>query len=474
MEKYENETIAAIATALSDSGIGIVRISGENAIYIIDNIFRSAAGRRILTKVQSHTIHYGYIVDSDENVIDEVMVAVMKAPRSYTTEDTVEINCHGGVLVMQKVLEAVLHAGARLAQPGEFTKRAFLNGRIDLSRAEAVIDVIHSQNEYALSSSVSQLKGQLSNKIHTLREDILYQIAFIESALDDPEHISLDGYPEQLAAKVIYFQQEIAKLLATADNGRLIKEGISTVIVGKPNAGKSSLLNMLLGEDRAIVTEIAGTTRDALHETINLHGISLNMIDTAGIHETQDVVEKIGVERAKKYAMDADLILYVVDASGNIDEDDQNIISLLDGKKAIILLNKSDLENKITEESLKENLAKRLKHREDIRILRTSTIDPSSENSGMEELEETIRNMFFEGELKHNNELVVTNLRHKEALQDALHSLQLVERSIEDGMPEDFYSIDLTSAYASLGKIIGEEVDEDVVNEIFSKFCMGK
>lgn len=474
MEKYENETIAAIATALSDSGIGIVRISGENAIYIIDNIFRSAAGRRILTKVQSHTIHYGYIVDSDENVIDEVMVAVMKAPRSYTTEDTVEINCHGGVLVMQKVLEAVLYAGARLAQPGEFTKRAFLNGRIDLSRAEAVIDVIHSQNEYALFSSVSQLKGQLSNKIHTLREDILYQIAFIESALDDPEHISLDGYPEQLATKVTYFQQEIAKLLATADNGRLIKEGISTVIVGKPNAGKSSLLNMLLGEDRAIVTEIAGTTRDALHETINLHGISLNMIDTAGIHETQDVVEKIGVERAKKYAMDADLILYVVDASGNIDEDDQNIISLLDGKKAIILLNKSDLENKITEESLKENLAKRLKHSEDIRILRTSTIDPSSENSGMEELEETIRNMFFEGELKHNNELVVTNLRHKEALQDALHSLQLVERSIEDGMPEDFYSIDLTSAYASLGKIIGEEVDEDVVNEIFSKFCMGK
>ena len=474
MENYNNDTIAAIATALSDSGIGIIRISGDDAIYIVDSIFRSPSGKRILTKVQSHTVHYGYIVDKEENVIDEVMVVVMKAPKSYTTEDTVEINCHGGVLVVQKVLQTVLENGARISEPGEFTKRAFLNGRIDLSRAEAVIDVIHSQNEYALSSSVSQLKGRLSDKIHKLREDILYQIAFIESALDDPEHISLDGYPEQLAVKVTYFQQEIAKLLATADNGRLIKEGISTVIVGKPNAGKSSLLNMLLGEDRAIVTEIAGTTRDALHETINLHGISLNMIDTAGIHETQDVVEKIGVERAKKYAMDADLILYVVDASGNIDEDDQNIISLLDDKKAIILLNKSDLENKITEESLKENLAKRLKHIEDIRILRTSTIDPSSENSGMEELEETIRNMFFEGELKHNNELVVTNLRHKEALQDALHSLQLVERSIEDGMPEDFYSIDLTSAYASLGKIIGEEVDEDVVNEIFSKFCMGK
>lgn len=474
MENFKNDTIAAIATALSDSGIGIIRISGDDAIYIVDSIFRSPSGNRILMKAQSHTVHYGYIVDKEENVIDEVMVIVMKAPKSYTTEDTVEINCHGGVLVVQKVLQTVLENGARIAEPGEFTKRAFLNGRIDLSRAEAVIDVIHSQNEYALSSSVSQLKGRLSDKIHKLREDILYQIAFIESALDDPEHISLDGYPEQLATKVTYFQQEIAKLLATADNGRLIKEGISTVIVGKPNAGKSSLLNMLLGEDRAIVTEIAGTTRDALHETINLHGISLNMIDTAGIHETQDVVEKIGVERAKKYAMDADLILYVVDASGNIDEDDQNIISLLDDKKAIILLNKSDLENKITEEILKENLAKRLKHSEDIRILRTSTIDPSSENSGMEELEETIRNMFFEGELKHNNELVVTNLRHKEALQDALHSLQLVERSIEDGMPEDFYSIDLTSAYASLGKIIGEEVDEDVVNEIFSKFCMGK
>lgn len=474
MQNYENETIAAIATALSDSGIGIVRISGENAIYIVDNIFRSASGKKIIRNVQTHTIHYGYIVDQKENVIDEVMVSVMKAPKSYTTEDTVEINCHGGVLVMQKVLEEVLKAGARLAEPGEFTKRAFLNGRIDLSRAEAVIDVIHSQNEYALFSSVSQLKGQLSDKVRILREEILYQIAFIESALDDPEHISLEGYPEQLSGKVTGFEKEIRKLLATADNGRLMKEGISTVIVGKPNAGKSSLLNMLLGEERAIVTEIAGTTRDALHETINLHGISLNMIDTAGIHETQDVVEKIGVERAKKYAVEADMILYVVDASGTLDEDDENIIPLLEGKKAIILLNKSDLKNQITEEILKDKLMQVLKETKNIRILRTSTIDPSSEDSGMDALEETIRNMFFEGELKHNNELVVTNLRHKEALQDALHSLQLVERSIEDGMPEDFYSIDLTSAYASLGKIIGEEVDEDVVNEIFSKFCMGK
>ena len=469
----QNDTIAAIATAMSPSGIGIIRISGDDALSVIDRIYKSKNNKKKISACQSHTIHYGYIYDGEE-LIDEVLVMIMHAPRTFTGEDTVEIDCHGGVYAMQRVLDTVLKNGAEIAEPGEFTKRAFLNGRMDLSQAEAVMDVIQAKNEYALRSSMDQLRGSVQKAIRDIREKLIYHIAYIESALDDPEHISLDGYPEQLAAKVTYFQQEIAKLLATADNGRLIKEGISTVIVGKPNAGKSSLLNMMLGEDRAIVTEIAGTTRDALHETINLHGISLNMIDTAGIHETQDVVEKIGVERAKKYAMDADLILYVVDASGNIDEDDQNIIFLLDGKKAIILLNKSDLENKITEESLKENLAKRLKHSEDIRILRTSTIDPSSENSGMEELEETIRNMFFEGELKHNNELVVTNLRHKEALQDALHSLQLVERSIEDGMPEDFYSIDLTSAYASLGKIIGEEVDEDVVNEIFSKFCMGK
>ena len=466
-------TIAAISTAMSASGIGIIRISGENAMDVISRIYRSKGGKKKIKEVPTHTIHYGYIYDGEE-LIDEVLVMIMHAPRTFTGEDTVEIDCHGGVYAMQRVLDTVLKNGAEIAEPGEFTKRAFLNGRMDLSQAEAVMDVIQAKNEYALRSSMDQLRGSVQKAIRDIREKLIYHIAYIESALDDPEHISLDGYPEQLAAKVTYFQQEIAKLLATADNGRLIKEGISTVIVGKPNAGKSSLLNMLLGEDRAIVTEIAGTTRDALYEAINLHGISLNMIDTAGIHETQDVVEKIGVERAKKYAMDADLILYVVDASGNIDEDDQNIISLLDGKKAIILLNKSDLENKITEESLKETLEKVLEHTGEIQILRTSTIDPSSENSGMEELEETIRNMFFEGELKHNNELVVTNLRHKEALQDSLHSLQLVERSIEDGMPEDFYSIDLTSAYASLGKIIGEEVDEDVVNEIFSKFCMGK
>ena len=462
MEKYENETIAAIATALSDSGIGIVRISGENAIYIIDNIFRSAAGRRILTKVQSHTIHYGYIVDSDENVIDEVMVAVMKAPRSYTTEDTVEINCHGGVLVMQKVLEAVLHAGARLAQPGEFTKRAFLNGRIDLSRAEAVIDVIHSQNEYALSSSVSQLKGHLSNKIHTLREDILYQIAFIESALDDPEHISLDGYPKTLQGIVEEAGKEIRKLLANSDNGKILKEGISTVIIGKPNAGKSSLLNTLVGEERAIVTDIAGTTRDVLEEQINLNGIILNVIDTAGIRKTDDVVEKIGVDRAKKYLNDADLAIYVVDTSTQLDENDFEIMELLKDRKAIILLNKSDLAPVTDRESISKHLDKKM-----IAI-------SAKEQTGIGELEETIREMFFTGEVTFNDEVYITNIRHKTALQEAMNSLNLVVQSIMDGMPEDFYSIDLMNAYEELGSIIGEAVEDDLVNEIFSKFCLGK
>ena len=462
MEKYENETIAAIATALSDSGIGIVRISGENAIYIIDNIFRSAAGRRILTKVQSHTIHYGYIVDSDENVIDEVMVAVMKAPRSYTTEDTVEINCHGGVLVMQKVLEAVLHAGARLAQPGEFTKRAFLNGRIDLSRAEAVIDVIHSQNEYALSSSVSQLKGQLSNKIHTLREDILYQIAFIESALDDPEHISLEGYPQKLHGIVEKEQKSIEELLKTSTDGKIIREGIETVIVGKPNAGKSSLLNLLVGENKAIVTDIEGTTRDILEEYITLHGITLKIVDTAGIRETEDVVEKIGVSRAREVAKGADLVLYVVDSSTPLDENDEEIIEMLKDRKAIVLYNKTDLASAVSMEALKEKINHPL-----IPI-------SAKEETGIAQLADTIKSMFFSGKISFNDEVYITNARHKEALEEAADSLAMVKQSIEDGMPEDFFSIDLMAAYGSLGKITGEEVGEDLVNEIFSKFCMGK
>lgn len=484
MNIQEKDTIAAIATALSDSGIGIIRISGKEAISVADSVFCTKSGKRKLKNVDSHTIHYGYIVDignedNEDNalpedwqgyIIDEVMVAVMKAPRSYTTEDTVEINCHGGVLVMQKILSIIVRHGARIAEPGEFTKRAFLNGRIDLSRAEAVIDVIHSQNEYALASSVNQLKGSLSAEIKKLREEIIYEIAFIESALDDPEHISLDGYPQRLNEKTNHLLASIKKLLDTADNGRLIKEGISTVIVGKPNAGKSSLLNILVGEERAIVTDIAGTTRDVLQESIRLHGIGLNIIDTAGIHKTEDVVEKIGVEKAKQYAADADLILYVVDASVELDESDREIISLIGDKNTVVLMNKADLAAVVEEQTLRSLMEEMLPNHKQIVIIPTST----KENTGIDVFENTVKEMFFQGELKNNNEIIITNMRHKEALQNAYDSLTMVKKSIEADMPEDFYSIDLMSAYSSLGFIIGEEVDDDLVEEIFSKFCMGK
>ena len=465
----KTETIAAIATAMSNSGIGIIRISGDEAVSIADKIYRSKNQKKKLSQVKSHTMHYGYIYDGEE-LIDEVMVAVMFAPKSYTTEDTVEINCHGGVLIMNRILETVIKNGARLAEPGEFTKRAFLNGRIDLSKAEAVMDVIHSKNEFALKASVNQLKGAVYEKIKALREEIIYEIAFIESALDDPEHISTEGYNEKLTVKVNDLIKRIQRLIDSSDNGKMLKEGINTVIVGKPNAGKSSLLNILVGEEKAIVTDIAGTTRDVLEENIKLHGIGLNIIDTAGIRSTEDVVEKIGVEKAKKYASDADLIIYVVDSSVDFDESDEEIIELIKDKNAIVLLNKTDLEAVITEEKLLEKLSDCGGNGSCHKIIKTST----KENTGIDIFEETIKDMFFHDKLKMNDEIFITNMRHKEALQDAYNSLLMVKRSLEDDMPEDFYSIDLMSAYASLGFIIGEEVGEDLVNEIFSKFCMGK
>ncbi len=469
----QTDTIAAIATAVSDSGIGIIRISGSDALLVADKVYHSPKNQKKLSQVASHTIHYGYIYDEDE-LIDEVMVAVMRSPHSYTTEDTVEINCHGGILVMNRILENVLHHGARLAQPGEFTKRAFLNGRIDLSKAEAVMDLIHSKNEFAMKASVNQLKGSVSEKVRSLREDILYEIAFIESALDDPEHISLEGYPDKLMAKTQGLSQELEKLIDSADNGKMLKDGIRTVILGKPNAGKSSLLNVLVGEDKAIVTSVAGTTRDVLEESIKLHGIGLNMIDTAGIRDTEDEVEKIGVEKARKYANQADLVIYVVDSSRELDENDEEIIELIRDKKVIVLLNKTDLEPVVTEEQIKDKFREiyegEEKHDDSLHVIRTSTKD----NTGIDEFEKTIQDMFFAGRIAVNDEIYITNQRHKEALVEAYDSLKMVQKSLEDDMPEDFYSIDLMSAYAALGRIIGEEVGEDLVNEIFSKFCMGK
>ncbi len=455
------DTIAAIATALSPSGIGIVRISGPESREIAGKVYRSKGGKKKLQDVPSHSIHYGFICDGDE-VIDEVLVMVMDGPRSYTGEDTVEIDCHGGVLAMRKILDTVVKNGARPADPGEFTKRAFLNGRIDLSQAEAVIDVINAKNEYALKSSVSQLRGNIQKAIKEIRGDLIYQIAYIESALDDPEHISIDGYGENLYKEVKKQEERIDRLLLSVKDGKLVKEGIKTVIVGKPNAGKSSLLNTLLGEERAIVTDIAGTTRDILEETILLHGISLRIIDTAGIRETQDVVEKIGVEKAIDSAKDADLVLFVVDSSVHLDENDREIMELLKDKKTIVLLNKADLEQAVDEDDLKNTAGHP--------VISVS----AKEEQGIDLLEDKIKELFFQGGLEFNDEIYITNARHKAALEEARKSLEMVENSIEMQMPEDFFSIDLMNAYEALGRIIGESAGEDLVNEIFSKFCTGK
>ncbi len=457
------DTIAAISTStMSSGGISVIRISGSDAINIADKIFKSKKNTRLI-EAGTHTVHYGNICNPvDGTIIDEVLAIVMKAPNTYTREDIVEIDCHGGILVTRKVLEAVLDAGAKPAQPGEFTKRAFLNGRIDLSQAEAVIDVINSKNEYALKSSVSQLDGKLSEKIKKIREILLNHVAYIEAALDDPEHISLDNYVDNVEKDVDNCVDSVDKLLKTVDNGRIMRDGIRTVILGKTNAGKSSLLNALAREERAIVTDIEGTTRDILEEQINLGGLLLNLIDTAGIRETEDYVESIGVEKAKKYAEDADLIIFVVDCTRPLDDNDEQIISLIKNKKVLALLNKSDLQPVITE----EDILKRL----DCRTLFIS----AKNETGLEELEKTLKDMFFTGKISFNEEIYITNARHKQLLKEAMESLMLVKTGIENGMSEDFLTIDIMTAYEKLGLIIGEEVEDDLANQIFSKFCMGK
>ncbi len=458
---YRSETIAAISTAMTNSGIGIIRISGNEAIDIADEIFISVKKGKKIKNMASHTVHYGNIADNGK-IIDEVLLIVMKAPNTYTREDVVEINCHGGVFVTKKILELVLKKGARCAEPGEFTRRAFLNGRIDLSQAEAVTDIINAKNTMALDASVSQLRGGISDIIKQQREKIIYHIAFIEAALDDPEHIEIEHYGDELIIIVEEILGTLESLLSTADNGKLISEGIKTVILGKPNAGKSSLLNCLLREERAIVTDVAGTTRDTLEETMSLSEINLNIIDTAGIRETDDIVEKIGVERAKKIAEEADLIIYVVDTSVPLDENDKEIIELISNKKSIVLLNKSDLECIVSVDEIRQ-----LTDTEPIVI-------SAKENIGIQNLEERIKEMFYEGIISFNEEVYITNIRHKQLLADAAESLKLVKNSIEQQLSEDFYSIDLMNAYELLGEIIGESVSDDLVNEIFSKFCMGK
>lgn len=456
-----NDTIAAICTGLTNSGIGKIRLSGSDAIAVADSIFKSPGGKRRLSEAKSHTIHYGYIYDGG-TLIDEVLVLVMRAPNTYTREDVVEIDCHGGIIVMNRLLDTVIKYGARPAQPGEYTKRAFLNGRIDLTQAEAVIDVINAKSDMALSSSVRQLKGNILEKVKAIRKSIIGNVAFIEAAMDDPEHINADHFGQELKTHVEENIKVLRELLSTADNGRMIKEGIKTVIVGKPNAGKSSLMNILVGDERAIVTDIAGTTRDTLEEFVNIHGIPLNIVDTAGIRQTADTVEKIGVHKAKTFARNADLIIYVVDGSIPLDDNDKAIIELIQDKNVIILINKIDLENVTTKDQITKKLQKP--------VIEIS----ASTEQGIDEFVKCLKQMFFKGDIQFNDEIYITNARHKKAIADALNSLELVLCSIEDGMPEDFYSIDLMNAYNELGSLIGETASEDLIDTIFSDFCMGK
>ena len=489
------DTIAAISTALSDSGIGIIRVSGPEALSSVNRIFVNAKYERKLLGYKTHTIHYGYIVDYDyickyddlhanidfsegklsedvrNHILDEVMVSVMKGPHSFTKEDVVEINCHGGVMMVKKILENVIKTGVRVAEPGEFTKRAFLNGRIDLSEAEAVMDIIHSKSEFALKNSVKQLKGSLSQKIKELRSKLIYEIAYIESALDDPEHYDLTEYPEELRKKILFIQDDIAKLIDSFENGKVWSEGINTVIVGKPNAGKSSLLNAIVGTDRAIVTDIPGTTRDTIEENVMFQGINLHMIDTAGIRNTEDTVEKIGVQKSIDHIEDADLVLYVVDSSVPLSEEDMDIMNLVKNRKCIVLLNKNDLEQIVSENVIREMFSNIDANAfENVHIISSSTM----KENGMDAFSKLLSDLFINGYVKMNDEVVITNIRHKEALMASEESLQKVLESIDMCMPEDFFSIDLMSAYSSLGYIIGEEVGDDLVQEIFTKFCMGK
>ena len=465
MISFENDTIAAISSGLSNSGIGIVRVSGDEAIEIVNRIFRSPSGKP-LTDAASHTIHYGNIISGDK-VLDEVLVMLMRAPHTFTREDTVEIDCHGGIYVTQQVLKTVLAAGARAAGPGEFTQRAFLNGRIDLAQAEAVIDIINAENDFALQSAEAQLKGSISEKIRGLRAVLLEQIAYIEAALDDPEHIEMEGYGTALLSVVDSVSARIRELSDTFDDGRVMKDGIRTVILGKPNVGKSSLLNALLGQERAIVTDIAGTTRDALEEKVRLGDLILNVTDTAGIRDTDDIIEKIGVEKAKEYIKDADLILFIADASRPLSEEDTDILELIRGKKRILLLNKQDLGVVTDESSFSEYF---VPSSGETHIIRMSV----KEHEGIDELTETIRDMFIRGQIKSNDQIYITNERHRQLLDMAEASLSRTRDCIEAGLSEDFYTIDMMDAYADLGLIIGEAVDDDLADEIFAKFCMGK
>ena len=456
----EFDTIAAIATSLGESGIAIIRVSGARALHIVGKIFKGKNGRS-LEDIKPYTMRYGHIVDGTSGeTVDEVLVSFMKGPRSFTAEDSVEINCHGGVVSTNRVLEEVIKAGARIAEPGEFTKRAFLNGRIDLSQAEAVIDIIRAKTELSMKSALIQSEGRISREINSLRHRLLGVIAHIEATVDFPEDDLEEITSERVTENLREILRDIERLISTANEGKILREGLSIVIVGKPNVGKSSLLNALLMENRAIVTEVPGTTRDVIEEYINVEGIPIKIIDTAGIRETEDIVEKIGVQRSKEKINEADLVVLMLDVSRQLDEEDREIIQFIRDKKYIVILNKVDLEKSL--------------RREDIELAQDYMIETSAKTGfGMDNLKRLIKDLFFSGEIA-ASEVVITNTRHKEALIRAKERCSAALFTLSQGLSIDFASIDVRSAWIHLGEITGETLDEDIIDKIFSEFCIGK
>ncbi|MBM4761725.1 tRNA uridine-5-carboxymethylaminomethyl(34) synthesis GTPase MnmE [Bacillus sp. B15-48] len=460
----EFDTIAAISTPMGEGAIAIVRLSGDDAFKIADKLFRGIGGK-ILANVHSHTIHYGHIIDPEtDEIAEEVMVSVMKGPKTFTKEDVVEINCHGGLVSVNRVLQLVLTYGARLAEPGEFTRRAFLNGRIDLSQAEAVMDLIRAKTDRAMNVALGQMDGRLSRLIRTLRQEILEVLAHVEVNIDYPEYDDVEEMTHHmLLEKATYVKQEIAKLLETSQQGKILREGLSTVIVGRPNVGKSSLLNSLVQENKAIVTDIPGTTRDVIEEYVNVRGVPLRLLDTAGIRETEDIVERIGVERSRQVLKEADLILLVLNYSDELTVEDRNLFKAVEGMDVIVIVNKTDLPQKINLEELK-------KFTRDKKMVTTSL----KEDKGVDELEGAIASLFFSGSLEAGDMTYVSNSRHIALLTQAKQAIEESITNVEAGTPIDIVQIDLTRSWELLGEIIGESVHESLIDQLFSQFCLGK
>jgi tRNA modification GTPase len=461
LRQYENDTIIALATPPGEGGIAILRISGEASISILEGIFYPK--RKIAVReMESHKMYYGWIGDGKER-IDEALVVIMRGPKSYTREDTVEIHCHGGIIPVRRILELCMKGGCRLAEPGEFTKRAFLNGRIDLAQAEAVMDLIQAKTDLAARSSVNQLEGHLSTRLKEVQERLLDMQALIEVNIDYPEEDVEEATLTQIHEEIDAMTKETKALLETADTGRIIREGLKTVIVGRPNVGKSSLLNALLRENRAIVTDVPGTTRDVLEEYMNIKGLLVRIIDTAGIRQTEDKVEAIGVSRSKESIEKADLILFIIDVTDELQDEDKEIFESIQDKKVVVVLNKIDAPAKISEEDVENWLP-------GVKVVTIS----AKELTGIDRLEDVIHRLVFQGELRHSSEIAITNARHKEALEKAVMSLKQALHTIDEGFPLDLLSIDLRDAWHAIGEITGQTVDEDIIDRIFSQFCLGK